>query len=90
MCFQSSRLETRTNVNAEAILFEEQDKNLWYQSLIQQGNYYLFNATNGNEVSKYHLERSNVRTKNIKLKKTPLIPVEKVALSLTGYLGTYE
>ena len=56
MCFQSSRLEARANVNGEAILFEEQDKTLWDQSLIQRGNYYLVNATNGNEVSKYHLE----------------------------------
>ena len=56
MCFQSSRLEARTNVSGEAILFEEQDKGLWDQSLIQRGNYYLVNATNGNEVSKYHLE----------------------------------
>lgn len=56
MCFQSSRLEARMNVNGEAILFEEQDKSLWDQSLIQRGNYYLVNATNGNEVSKYHLE----------------------------------
>lgn len=56
MCFQSSRLQARTNVNGDAILFEEQDKSLWDQSLIQRGNYYLVNATNGNEVSKYHLE----------------------------------
>lgn len=56
MCFQSSRLEARTNMNGEAILFEEQDKSLWDQSLIQRGNFYLVNATNGNEVSKYHLE----------------------------------
>lgn len=56
MCFQSSRLKARTNVNGEAILFEEQDKSLWDQSLIQRGNYYLVNATNRNEVSKYHLE----------------------------------
>lgn len=56
MCFQSSRLEARTNVNGEAILFEEQDTSLWNQLLIQRGNYYLINATSGNEVSKYHLE----------------------------------
>ena len=56
MCFQSSRLEARTNINGEAILFEEQDKSLWDQSLIQRGNYYMVNATSGNEVSKYHLE----------------------------------
>lgn len=58
MCFQSSRLEARTNVNGEAILFEEQDKSLWDQSLIQRGNYYLVNATNGSADwrTKYHLE----------------------------------
>ncbi|MGJ1415201.1 RNA polymerase sigma factor [Sphingobacterium multivorum] len=56
MCFQSSRLEARTNDKGEAILFEEQDRNLWDKSLIERGNYYLVNATNGNEISKYHLE----------------------------------
>src|SRR5690606_24421877 len=29
MCFQSSRLEARTNDKGEAILFDEQDKSLW-------------------------------------------------------------
>lgn len=56
MCFQSSRLEARTSGNGEAILFEEQDKHLWDKSLIKRGNYYLVNATNGTETSKYHLE----------------------------------
>lgn len=56
MCFQSSRIEARTNEKGEAVLFEEQDKNLWDKSLIEKGNYYLINATNGNEISKYHLE----------------------------------
>ena len=56
MCFQSSRLEARTNDKGEAVLFDEQDKSLWDKSLIERGNYYLINATNGNEISKYHLE----------------------------------
>jgi len=56
MCFQSSRLEARTNDKGEAILFDEQDKSLWDKSLIERGNYYLVNACTGNEVSKYHLE----------------------------------
>lgn len=56
MCFQSSRLEARTNDKGEAILFNEQDKSLWDKSLIDKGNYYLVNACNGGEVSKYHLE----------------------------------
>lgn len=56
MCFQSSRLEARTNDKNEAVLFDEQDKSLWDKSLIERGNYYLVNACIGNEVSKYHLE----------------------------------
>src|SRR5690606_4266663 len=56
MCFQSSRLEARTNNKGEAVLFDEQDKDLWDKSLIERGNYYLVNAINGNEISKYHLE----------------------------------
>jgi len=56
MCFQSSRIEARINEKSEAVLFDEQDKNRWDKSLIEKGNYYLVNATNGKEISKYHLE----------------------------------
>ncbi|WP_414617547.1 RNA polymerase sigma factor [Dyadobacter sp. 32] len=56
MCFQSSRLIARYNDSNEVILFEEQNKDLWDKSLILRGNYYLVNATNGSEISKFHLE----------------------------------
>lgn len=56
MCFQSSRLEARTDDKGEAILFDEQDKKMWDKTLIEKGNYFLVNACNNNEVSKYHLE----------------------------------
>jgi RNA polymerase sigma-70 factor (ECF subfamily) len=56
MCFQSSRLDARTNETGEAVLFEKQDKSQWNNELIEQGNYYLVEACTGNEVSKYHLE----------------------------------
>jgi RNA polymerase sigma-70 factor (ECF subfamily) len=56
MCFQSSRLDARTNDKGEAILFDNQDKRLWNKELIEKGNRYLTNACNGNEISKYHLE----------------------------------
>ncbi|MEW6005945.1 MAG: sigma-70 family RNA polymerase sigma factor [Stygiobacter sp.] len=56
MCFQSSRFDARINDTGEAILFEQQDKNLWDKELIEKGNYYLVNACSGNEISKYHLE----------------------------------
>lgn len=56
MCFQSSRLEARTNQKGEAILFDDQDRKLWNKLLIEKGNFYLRNATTGKEISKYHLE----------------------------------
>ena len=56
MCFQSSRLDARTNNKGEVILLEEQDKSLWDKSLVEKGNHYLINACSGNEISKYHLE----------------------------------
>jgi RNA polymerase sigma factor (sigma-70 family) len=56
MCFQSSRLEARTDPYGKMILFDNQDTSLWDQSLIDKGNYYLVKACTGNEVSKYHLE----------------------------------
>jgi len=58
MCYQSSRLEARINHNGEAIAYEQQDSKLWDQSLIDRGNYYLINAFDGPEISKYHLEAS--------------------------------
>lgn len=56
MCFQSSRLDTRTNDKGETVLFDQQDRTLWDQTLIDRGNIYLVNACHNNEVSKYHLE----------------------------------
>lgn len=56
MCFQSSRLEARTDSRGEVILFDGQDRRLWDKSLIHRGNYYLVKATDGKETSKYHLE----------------------------------
>lgn len=56
MCYQGSRLEARTADTGEMVLFDEQDQSLWNQELIEKGNYYLVNACQGNQVSKYHLE----------------------------------
>lgn len=56
MCFQSSRLEARTDPDGEVILYEDQDKDLWDQQLIDKGAYYLNRATEGDQLSKYHLE----------------------------------
>ncbi|WP_240755310.1 RNA polymerase sigma factor [Pedobacter sp. SYP-B3415] len=56
MCYQSSRLDARENDEGDAVLYESQDRSLWNQQLIDQGNHYLINATGGSEISKYHLE----------------------------------
>ena len=56
MCYQSSRLEARTTGAGEMVLFDEQDQSLWNRELIERGNYYLVNACEDNQVSKYHLE----------------------------------
>ncbi len=56
MCYQASRLEARSTGTGEMLLFDEQDQSRWNQELIEKGNYYLVNACQDNQVSKYHLE----------------------------------
>jgi RNA polymerase sigma-70 factor (ECF subfamily) len=56
LCFQSSRLDARTDNNGEVVLFDKQDKSLWNETLIEKGNQYLAIASTGSELSKYHLE----------------------------------
>jgi RNA polymerase sigma factor (sigma-70 family) len=56
MCFHSSRFEARIDKNGEIVLYEDQDTNLWNTELIEKGVYYLTQASQGNQLSKYHLE----------------------------------
>ncbi|MEO5890782.1 MAG: sigma-70 family RNA polymerase sigma factor [Ferruginibacter sp.] len=56
MCFHSSRFEARTNENGEIILYRDQDTSLWNMELIGKGEYYLNQASQGDRLSKYHLE----------------------------------
>lgn len=56
LCFQSSRFDARTNEHGDAILFEQQDRSLWDQALIDKGNQYLIDACQGDQLSRYHLE----------------------------------
>ena len=58
MCFHSSRFDARTTQLGEPILYENQDKNLWDEALIEKGNFYLIESAKGQEISKYHLEAS--------------------------------
>jgi RNA polymerase sigma factor (sigma-70 family) len=58
MCFHSSRFEARTNHQGEPILYDQQNKDLWNEALIEKGNFYLIESAKGQEISKYHLEAS--------------------------------
>ncbi len=58
MCFHASRFDARFDNNGELILYEEQDETLWDQDLIAKGAGFLHKASQGNKLSKYHLEAS--------------------------------
>jgi RNA polymerase sigma factor (sigma-70 family) len=56
MCFQSSRLEARIDESGEAVLYDDQDTSRWDKELITRGEHFLNRASQGEQVSKYHLE----------------------------------
>jgi len=56
MCFHASRFPARKNNNGEIVLYEQQDETLWDHELITKGAWYLNKASQGNCISKYHLE----------------------------------
>ena len=56
MCFHASRFDARYKDNGEFVLYEDQDKSLWNQELIQRGEFYLNQSSVGDQLSKYHLE----------------------------------
>jgi RNA polymerase sigma factor (sigma-70 family) len=56
MCFQSSRFDARLNPNGETVLYQDQDTGLWNKELIAKGEHYLDLASQGDKISKYHLE----------------------------------
>ncbi|MDX1941490.1 MAG: DUF6596 domain-containing protein [Saprospiraceae bacterium] len=58
MCFHASRFPARKNDAGEIILYQDQDESLWDQELITKGAFYLHQASQGNQLSKYHLEAS--------------------------------
>ncbi len=56
MCFHSSRFEARFDAQGDQVLYYEQDRNLWQQSLIAKGEYYLNRSSTGEQLDKFHLE----------------------------------
>jgi len=57
MCFHGSRFDARLDVNGGIVLYQDQDRALWDQQLINQGRHYMQLAmTDSKAVTKYHLE----------------------------------
>ncbi|CAN5530070.1 sigma-70 family RNA polymerase sigma factor [soil metagenome] len=56
MCFHASRFAARKTANGAIILYHDQDDALWNQELITKGAYHLHKASQGNMLSKYHIE----------------------------------
>jgi len=56
MCFQASRFEARINATGGLVLYEQQDRSLWNQELINRGNHFFVQAANRETLSRYHLE----------------------------------
>ena len=59
MCFHASRFNARQQNDpniSRLILYDEQNKDLWDQSLINQGWHFLNLSAHGNEITSYHLE----------------------------------
>src|SRR5258708_7167189 len=58
MCFHASRFPARKGENGEMVLYDDQDETLWDQGLMVKGAYHLRQASQGNVLSRYHLEAS--------------------------------
>ena len=59
MCFHASRFNARQQNDpniSRLILYDEQNKDLWDQSLINQGWHFLNISAHGSELTSYHLE----------------------------------
>lgn len=56
MCLQASRFDARTSDSGEIVLMEFQDRSKWSQPLIEKGLYFLSSASEGDQLSEYHIE----------------------------------
>ena len=56
MSFHASRFDSRISVGGEMILYDDQDEGKWNQSLVEQGVYFLHQASRAESITPYHLE----------------------------------
>ncbi len=55
-CFHSSRFDARISDQEKLILYDDQDKSKWNQTLILKGERYLELSSKGEQMEKYHIE----------------------------------
>lgn len=56
MCFHTARVSSRLSANGDLVLLANQNRALWDQELIVQGEWYLNKAAFGDKLSTFHLE----------------------------------
>ncbi len=56
MCLHTARFDARVDNNGTIILFEDQDRSLWSQDLINIGLHYFKRSINDATLSPYHIE----------------------------------
>jgi RNA polymerase sigma factor (sigma-70 family) len=56
ICFTACRNDARLDTNGNILLLKEQDRSKWNKVLIEKGIYHLEASTDGETISKYHIE----------------------------------
>jgi len=56
ICFTAARSNARLDAGGNILLLQQQNRELWNRELINKGIYYLEAASEGSNISKYHLE----------------------------------
>jgi RNA polymerase sigma factor (sigma-70 family) len=56
MCYHASRFDSRMDSNNDIVLLQDQNRAAWDRHLIRRGEHYLNRATEGDEISEYHIE----------------------------------
>ena len=91
MSFHASRLDARQSDRDNVILYEDQDKNLWDQHLIEQGIHFLNLSARGNDLSSYHLEAGiafwNCQKEDTKEKREAILRHYKLLLEINDSPG---
>ncbi len=56
MLLNGARLRSRVDTDGNILRLKEQDRSSWDQAMIAKGLYHLMQSTQGDEISRYHLE----------------------------------